>query len=362
MAKLVTKWRYLKPDAARHAQAYIRYIATREGVEKYVEENGARPAAQAQRVLVEKLLRDFPDARRSFEYEDYARRPTVRNASEFITRTLEEHLELFDARSNYVSYIAQRPRVQRSGAHGLFTQEEDAPDLNAAARAVSEHDGNIWTCILSLRREDAARLSYDKADAYTDVSVQLPAWKDWNEELKARGGMDAVCAQPHPKLQMLEQVKDAVLARAVHAPRFVDGRYLERTFQAACSAQADEIQNSCLQKLAAGALLRARHLLCTGGETAGLDRLADRAAELYQPHKDHITQDARLRSLGGQIQKMRAAEESMPARTAGQQAELADGWLHTAAAAMAADVSCMLKMSGRENTQAEEEEVRMGFC
>lgn len=91
MAKLVTKWRYLKPDAARHAQAYIRYIATREGVEKYVEENGARPAAQAQRVLVEKLLRDFPDARRSFEYEDYARRPTVRNASEFITRTLEEH-------------------------------------------------------------------------------------------------------------------------------------------------------------------------------------------------------------------------------------------------------------------------------
>ena len=114
--------------------------------------------------------------------------------------------------------------------------------------------------------------------------------------------------------------------------------------------------------LAAGALLRARHLLCTGGETAGLDRLADRAAELYQPHKDHITQDARLRSLGGQIQKMRAAEENMPARTAGQQAELADGWLHTAAAAMAADVSCMLKMSGRESTQAEEEEVRMGFC
>ena len=100
---------------------------------------------------------------------------------------------------------------------------------------------------------------------YADVSVQLPAWKDWNEELKARRGMDAVCAQPHPKLQMLEQVKDAVLARAVHAPRFVDGRYLERTFQAACSAQADALQNSCLQKRAAGALLRARHLLCTGG-------------------------------------------------------------------------------------------------
>ena len=152
-------------------------------------------------------------------------------------------------------------------------------------------------------------------------------------------------------------VREAVQASLERIHKYEDTvhAYVTLTEEAAL-AQADEIQNSCLQKLAAGALLRARHLLCTGGETAVLDRLADRAAELYQPHKDHITQDARLRSLGGQIQKMRAAEESMPARTVGQQAELADGWLHTAAAAMAADVSCMLEMSGRENTQAEEEE------
>ena len=253
-------------------------------------------------------------------------------------------LYVFEAAVDLMSYVSLYPKDWRQGNYlalngtaetALFRTLEEYPEVRGVV----------------LREK-----------GYTDVSVQLPAWKDWNEDLKARGGMDAVCAQPHPKLQMLEQVKDAVLARAVHAPRFVDGRYLEGTFQAACSAQADEIQNSCLQKLAAGALLRARHLLCTGGETAVLDRLADRAAELYQPHKDHITQDARLRSLGGQIQKMRAAEESMPVRTAGQQAELADGWLHTAAAAMAADVSCMLEISGRESTQAEEEEVRMGFC
>ena len=38
---------------------------------------------------------------------------------------------------------------------------------------------------------------------YTDVSVQLPAWKDWNEELKARGGMDAVCAVSYTHLPRL---------------------------------------------------------------------------------------------------------------------------------------------------------------
>lgn len=272
-------------------------------------------------------------------------------------------LYVFEAAIDLMSYVSLYPEDWRQGNYlalngtaeaALFRTLEEYPEVRGVVLALDNDAGGI---------EGVMRLTGRlREKGYTDVSVQLPAWKDWNEELKARGGMDAVCAQPHPKLQMLEQVKDAVLARAVHAPRFVDGRYLERTFQAACSAQADELQNSCLQKLAAGALLRARHLLCTGGETTGLDRLADRAAELYQPHKDHITQDARLRSLGGQIQKMRAAEENMPARTAGQQAELADGWLHTAAAAMAADVSCMLKMSGRENTQAEEEEVRMGFC
>ena len=272
-------------------------------------------------------------------------------------------LYVFEAAVDLMSYVSLYSEDWRQGNYlalngtaeaALFRTLEEYPEVRGVVLALDNDAGGI---------EGVMRLTgLLREKGYTDVSVQLPAWKDWNEELKARGGMDAVCAQPHPKLQMLEQVKDAVLARAVHAPRFVDGRYLEGTFQAACSAQADEIQNSCLQKLAAGALLRARHLLCTGGETTGLDRLADRAVELYQPHKDHITQDARLRSLGGQIQKMRAAEENMPARTAGQQAELADGWLHTAAAAMAADVSCMLKMSGRESTQAEEEEVRMGFC
>ena len=213
MAKLVTKWRYLKPDAARHAQAYIRYIATREGVEKYVEENEARPAAQAQRVLVEKLLRDFPDARRSFEYEDYARRPTVRNASEFITRTLEEHLELFDARSNYVSYIAQRPRVQRSGAHGLFTQEEDAPNLNAAARAVSEHDGNIWTCIRSLL---ARQIFRDELDAiYIRQSQSRDELRDlFSARLKeAVAGMRDAPAEMPVLESLLERLSEEVRDR-----------------------------------------------------------------------------------------------------------------------------------------------------
>lgn len=183
-------------------------------------------------------------------------------------------LYVFEAAVDLMSYVSLYPEDWRQGNYlalngtaetALFRTLEEYPEVRGVVLALDNDAGGI---------EGVMRLTgLLREKGYTDVSVQLPAWKDWNEELKARGGMDAVCAQPHPKLQMLEQVKDAVLARAVHAPRFVDGRYLEGTFQAACSAQADELQNSCLQKLAAGALLRARHLLCTGGETAGLDRL-----------------------------------------------------------------------------------------
>ena len=156
-------------------------------------------------------------------------------------------LYVFEAAVDLMSYVSLYPKDWRQGNYlalngtaetALFRTLEEYPEVRGVVLALDNDAGGI---------EGVMRLTgLLREKGYADVSVQLPAWKDWNEELKARVGMDAVYAQPHPKLQMLEQVKDAVLARAVHAPRFVDGRYLERTFQAACSAQADEIQNSCL--------------------------------------------------------------------------------------------------------------------
>lgn len=59
--------------------------------------------------------------------------------------------------SGYMEYMAQRPR-----SHGLFG-DADRVDLSKAIREVNEYPGNIWTHIISLKREDAQRLSYDHA-------------------------------------------------------------------------------------------------------------------------------------------------------------------------------------------------------
>ena len=59
--------------------------------------------------------------------------------------------------SGYMEYMAERPR-----SHGLFG-DQDNIDLAAAIQAVNEYPGNIWTHIISLKREDAERLGYDHA-------------------------------------------------------------------------------------------------------------------------------------------------------------------------------------------------------
>ena len=116
--------------------------------------------------MIKQILRDFPLSRGMFEYEDYLMTPTRSNASEFITRALEDNYDRIAKMDNYLNYIATRPRAQRIGSHGLFTGAEDSLVLSQIAEAVATHPGNIWLPIISLRREDAARLGYDKADEW----------------------------------------------------------------------------------------------------------------------------------------------------------------------------------------------------
>lgn len=119
MPRLILKCPYLKGSrgAARRGN-YLRYIATREGVE------------------------------------------------------LTQGEESLPGREGYLQYIAQRPHVQRVGRHGLFSASDKPISLSKAAEELSQHPGNVWTPILSLRREDAARLGYDH-------------WEQWQALLRA---------------------------------------------------------------------------------------------------------------------------------------------------------------------------------
>ena len=163
MAKLILTSRYIRDAPPEHLQNYVRYISTREGVEKADESKKNLPATSAQKDLIRQLLKDMPESRDMLEYEDYRRRSTIGNASEFITQALERNLDMAAMKENYVDYLANRPRVERIGEHGLFMDAGRPVILAEVQKEMSGHKGPVWTHVISLRREDAARLGYDSA-------------------------------------------------------------------------------------------------------------------------------------------------------------------------------------------------------
>lgn len=167
MAKLITKFRFIKPG--NKAGSYLKYIATREGVDKIDDSKKNLPASKKQKDLIAQILRDFPDAKEMHEYDDYLRTMTVGDASEFITRALEDNAQEMMSGKTYADYIATRPRAQRFGSHGLFTDDGVEIKLSKVSEELNLHQGNVWTAILSLRREDAARLGFDDGYRWRDM-------------------------------------------------------------------------------------------------------------------------------------------------------------------------------------------------
>ena len=167
MPKIIVKCSYLK--GARHRSFYTKYMATREGAEKVNASYGKADATAKQKTMINQILKDFPDTKKLFEYEDYIKEPNRENASELISSVMEHNLETVATKENYVDYIANRPRAEKLGEHGLFSDTDDPIDLNEAAKRVADHDGIVWTNIISIRREDAVRLGYDNAKAWINM-------------------------------------------------------------------------------------------------------------------------------------------------------------------------------------------------
>ena len=169
MAKIILKSRYLKTGSKLHSEHLIKYIAMREGVQKIDDTWRYKSVSKEQKKLIAELTEEFPDTKNSFEYTDYLAHPSKGTASEFISRVIEDNVDLIGKRENYVEYIAKRPRAERQGEHGLFTDRNVPINLSKVAEEVANHDGNVYTHILSLRREDASRLGYDNAYAWRNL-------------------------------------------------------------------------------------------------------------------------------------------------------------------------------------------------
>lgn len=164
MAKLILYSPYYKAIDYKMGK-YVRYIATREGVELPKNTKLNRPATQKQKDLIENMLKDFPNCNELLEYKDYLDKPTIENASEFITRVLEANVQS-ESMGGYVKYMATRPGAEKIAEHGLFSDNNKPIVLSKVEQELNNYKGNVWTHIISLKREDAARLGFDNVEAW----------------------------------------------------------------------------------------------------------------------------------------------------------------------------------------------------
>ena len=174
MSQLIVTSRYLKNGNQKNKtkrRNYTKYIATRETVEirsqKFVDRNAN--ATKNQEQLINDLINDFPESKRYLEYDDYEREPTIENAGELISTIVERNADVVGNRQNFVGYMAMRPGVEKRGSHGLFNEKDEPIILNRAANEIAEHRGNVWSHVVSLRREDAVRLGFDNSDAWREL-------------------------------------------------------------------------------------------------------------------------------------------------------------------------------------------------
>ena len=158
MPKLIVTSRYLKSGSGKKKQLYhyVKYIATREGSVPIPNANETAPATKNQQELISSLLNDFPD-------------------SKLISEILDRNMDRLTSRENYVGYLANRPGAVKFGSHGLFSQSDEPINLEKVAKEIANHGGNVWTHVVSLRRDNAQAMGYDNLKAWRElVKRQIP--------------------------------------------------------------------------------------------------------------------------------------------------------------------------------------------
>lgn len=208
MAKVIVKCRYYSPEnSARDIGGMLTYIATREGVDKFGDSWKTTSPSKAQKDLIAQFAEQIKSCQRMPEYQDYLRSKTKGSASEFISAVLENYPEML-LEKTYLDYIATRPNAEQiGGRHGLFTDKGEVINLNDEADRVRQHNGNVFTIIVSLKREDAERLGFNNAQAWRDMvrgKISLIA-KEYNiplDSLHWFGAYHNESHHPHIHLMM----------------------------------------------------------------------------------------------------------------------------------------------------------------
>ncbi|MFI3174767.1 MAG: MobP3 family relaxase [Bacillota bacterium] len=171
MARVILKSPYIKGGKKNQSaiKNMVKYISTRDGVEKISSKNTLQSATKKQMKLIEELKKDFPMVMDLKEYAKFLETGNRADASGFLARALEECCVDEKNLDIYMNYIANRPRAEKINTHGLFSSGTEELNLAEVSEELAKHKGNVWLPIISLTREDAVNTEFDSAESWKNL-------------------------------------------------------------------------------------------------------------------------------------------------------------------------------------------------
>ena len=247
-----------------------------------------------------------------------------------------DRLYVFEAPIDLLSFLTLYPKDwQRHsyvalcgvGEQAMLWMLEQAPEFRRPILCLDHDAAGI---------EATGRLKEILAErGYAETAVLQSIHKDWNEDVKARCGLEAQSAEEHPQLMAAPEVCKRVCAMSttvkldrlnIEVPWLID-QYRTHLHW----GQFDQAMD-CMEQASALAVAACRRELRQLGMAATEDELTKLLCERIRPHRNRGSLKKRHRELAPQFQSVLALEDAVGLRTQEEKKTLAGRWLELAAA------------------------------
>lgn len=233
-----------------------------------------------------------------------------------------------------------------------------------------ERNPNIQNVALCLDHDEAGIEAGGKLAellkewGYFDVSVLQPTCKDWNEDVKARCGLEAHPAEEHPQLIAAPEVCGRIAARMQDVrlshveqdiPNLID--YYRTSLHWGHFDRAMD----CMEQASAIALAAYGREMRQMGYTSSADELAEALCSRIHPHQNRGSLKNRHSEIAMQFQSVLAGRNAVGVRSQENKQQLADSWLEVAASFAKIPVKYEADELKQQQKQAEAQEMEVAM-
>jgi hypothetical protein len=244
-------------------------------------------------------------------------------------------LYVFESPIDLLSFLSLHPQGWQTHSyvalcgvaeHAMLKMLELHPQLRGVTLCLDHDEAGI---------EAAGRLTEILAErGYDKVSLLRPAHKDWNEDIKAGHGLDAIPAEEHPQLLLCSPVCERISGLMTELPKSTDPEKrlpdLLQNFRYYLQWGKLEKALECMENMAALSLAAATREHRQMGRNLSPNELATILQNNFKPHQNRGNIQNRAGDLARGLQAALSQQQSDGIRTAEQKQLQADTWMELA--------------------------------